>query len=152
MEAAARNNIPQVVAPGGLDFISRGPIAALSKEDRKKKHYQHSPMFTHVRVTSDEMKKVAEVVAEKLNQGQGLTTVAIPLQGFSHQGHAHGQLADHATDMTFVRVLKKRLKQDISVIEVDAHINDALFAEAVCSLLLDLIETLQKSAYLLSIN
>lgn len=146
LESAARNKIPQVVAPGGLDFISRGPIATLSKEDRKKKHYQHSPMFTHVRVTSDEMKEVAEVVAEKLNQGQGLTTVAIPLQGFSHQGHAHGQLADHAADMTFVRVLNKRLKEDISVIEVDAHINDALFAEAVCSLLLQLIETQQKSA------
>ncbi len=146
LESAARNNIPQVVAPGGLDFISRGPIATLSKADRKKKHYQHSPMFTHVRVTSDEMKKVAEVVAEKLNQGQGLTTVAIPLQGFSHQGHAQGLLADHAADMSFVRVLKKRLKEDISVIEVDAHINDGLFAETVCSLLLQLIETQQKSA------
>ncbi len=145
LESAARNNIPQVVAPGGLDFISRGPIATLSKEDRKKKHYQHSPMFTHVRVTSDEMKKVAEVVANKLNQGQGLKKVAIPLQGFSHQGHAQGQLADKAADMTFVRVLKKRLNQDISVIEVDAHINDEVFAEAVCSLLLELLETQQKS-------
>jgi uncharacterized protein (UPF0261 family) len=147
LESAARNNIPQVVAPGGLDFISRGPIAALSKQDRQKKHYQHSPMFTHVRATSAEMKKVAEVVADKLNQSRGgLTTVAIPLQGFSHQGHARGQLADHAADMSFVRVLKKRLKEDISVIEVDAHINDGLFAETVCSLLLQLIETQQKSA------
>ena len=146
LESAARNKVPQVVAPGGLDFVSRGPIATLSDVDRKKKHYQHSPMFTHVRVTSNEMEKVAEVVADKLNPGQGLTKVAIPLQGFSHQGHAQGQLADHAADMTFVRVLKKKLKEDISVIEVDAHINYALFAEAVCSLLLELIETRQKSA------
>ena len=36
LETAARKNIPQVVAPGGLDFISRGPIDTLSDEDRQK--------------------------------------------------------------------------------------------------------------------
>jgi uncharacterized protein (UPF0261 family) len=67
--------------------------------------------------------------------------VAIPLQGFSYQGHATGHLADSEADMTFVRVLKQRLNKDIPVIEVDAHINDHSFAEAVCSLLLQLIES-----------
>ena len=141
LESAARNKIPQVVAPGGLDFISRGPIATLSEEDRQKQHYQHSPMFTHVRVNSVEMEEVAQVVADKLNIGQDSTIVAIPLQGFSYQGHATGHLADSEADMTFVRVLKQRLNKDIPVIEVDAHINDHSFAEAVCSLLLQLIES-----------
>jgi uncharacterized protein (UPF0261 family) len=134
-----------VIAPGGLDFISRGPIDSLSRDDRKKKHYQHSPMFTHVRVTSDEMKKVAEVIADKLNHGSGLSKIVIPLRGFSHQGHAHGQLADHDADMVFVKILKKRLRKEISVTEVDAHINDRVFAETACSLLLHLIEAQQKS-------
>lgn len=140
LESAGRKKIPQVVAPGGLDFVSRGPIDTLSEGDRKKKHYQHSPMFTHVRVNANEMKDVAEIVAHRLNIGQGKTIVAIPLQGFSYQGHARGQLADHEADMTFTRVLKKRLKKDIPVIEVDAHINDKSFAEVICSRLIQLID------------
>jgi uncharacterized protein (UPF0261 family) len=145
LESAARKNIPQVVAPGGLDFISKGPIDTLTEEDRQKKHYQHSPMFTHVRVISAEMKEVAQVVADKLNIGQGSTIVAIPLRGFSYQGHTSGHLADSEADMTFVRVLKQKLQKDIPVIEVDAHINDQSFAETVCSLLFELIESKQKS-------
>jgi uncharacterized protein (UPF0261 family) len=140
LESAARKNIPQVVAPGGLDFVSRGPVEALSAEDRRKKHYRHSPMFTHVRVTSDEMKAVANLVADKLNMSRGSIAVAIPLHGFSYQGHAEGHLADHDSDMTFVRILKQKLRKDIPVIEVDAHINDSLFAQAVCSLLFELID------------
>jgi len=145
LESAARKNIPQVVAPGGLDFISKGPIDTLTEEDRKKKHYQHSPMFTHVRVISAEMEEVAQVVADKLNIGQGSTIVAVPLRGFSYQGHASGHLADSEADMSFVRVLKQKLQMDIPLIEVDAHINDHSFAQAVCSLLFQLIESKQKS-------
>ena len=140
LESAARQNIPQVVAPGGLDFISRGPYEALSAEDRHKKHYRHSPMFTHVRVSSDEMKKVADLVAGKLNMSRGKTIVAIPLHGFSFQGHATGELADRDSDLTFVRILKQKLRKDIAVVEVDAHINDTSFAQTVCSLLLELID------------
>ena len=138
LESAARKEIPQVVAPGGLDFISRGPVNSLSMEDRNKKHYQHSPMFTHVRVNSVEMAEVAQVVADKLNLGQGSTVVAIPLRGFSHQGHEKGHLADHEADMKFVKVLKQKLRKGVPVIEVDAHINDESFAQTVCSLLLEL--------------
>lgn len=139
LETAARKKIPQVVAPGGLDFISRGPVDALSDEDREKPHYRHSPMFTHVRVNALEMKQVAQTVADKLNKGQGCTAVAIPLQGFSFQGHATGHLADHQSDMMFVKTLKEKLKDGIIVTEVDAHLNDKLFAQAVCSLLFQLL-------------
>lgn len=140
LESAARNEIPQVVAPGGLDFISRGPINSLSLEDRNQRHYQHSPMFTHVRVNGDKMEEVAQTVADKLNLGQGSTVVAIPLRGFSHQGHEEGHLADHEADMRFVRVLKQKLRKGIPVIEVNAHINDESFAQAVCSLLFEFFD------------
>lgn len=141
LESASANNIPQVVAPGGLDFISRGPLETLSREDRRRKHYQHSPMFTHVRVNSTEMEEVAREIAYKLNPGADTTAVAIPLQGFSFQGHAKGYLADQEADMTFVRALRQHLLPAISVIEVDAHINDELFAQVVCSHLLEMLST-----------
>lgn len=139
LETAAIKGVPQVVAPGGLDFISKGPIDTLSKEEKEKVHYRHSPMFTHVRVTSREMEEVGRVVAEKLNKGQGPMAVVIPLGGFSDQGRAGGHIADHDADMTFVKTLKNRLNKDISVVEVDAYINDHNFAQAVCTVLFQLL-------------
>ena len=100
-------------------------------------------MFTHVRVVSAEMEQVAKEIAAKLNRGAGTTRVAIPLRGFSFQGHAQGYLADHQADMSFVRVLKQQLQPAIPVIEVDAHINDESFAEVVCTLLLQMISNIQ---------
>lgn len=141
LESAADKNIPQVIAPGGLDFVSKGPLDTLTPEERQRKHYQHSPMFTHVRVNSAEMEKVAEEIAAKISPGTGTTRVAIPLRGFSFQGHAKGHLADHQADMSFVRTLKQKLQPAIAVIEVDAHINDEAFAEVVCSLLLQMIHS-----------
>ena len=143
LESAADKNIPQVIAPGGLDFISKGPLDTLSQEERQRKHYQHSPMFTHVRVNSAEMEKVAREIAAKLNRGTGTTQVALPLRGFSFQGHEKGYLADHQADMSFVRMLKQQLLPAIPVIEVDAHINDESFAEVVCTLLLQMIKNTQ---------
>ncbi|MBT8355009.1 MAG: Tm-1-like ATP-binding domain-containing protein [Desulfofustis sp.] len=140
LESAADKNIPQVIAPGGLDFISKGPLDTLSQEERQRKHYQHSPMFTHVRVNSAEMEEVARELAIKLNRGSGTTQVAIPLRGFSFQGHAKGYLADHQSDMSFVRMLKQKLRPGIPVVEVDAHINDESFAKVVCTLLLQMIK------------
>ena len=141
LESAAATGIPQVIAPGGLDFISKGPLDTLSPKELQRKHYQHSPMFTHVRVNSAEMEEVAREIAQKLNRGIGTTRVVIPLRGFSLQGHAKGQLADQQADMSFVRVLKQKLQSGIPVVEVDAHINDESFAEVVCTLLLQMITT-----------
>jgi uncharacterized protein (UPF0261 family) len=140
LESAVQTGIPQVVAPGGLDFVSKGPIDTLSEYEQSKKHYRHSPMFTHVRVNAEEMIEVARKVAEKLNLGSRTTVVAIPLGGFSFQGKKDRCLADYNADMTFVRVLKENLHKDIQVSEVDANINDKSFATTVCSLLLKLMK------------
>ena len=45
--------------------------------------------------------------------------------------------------MSFVRALKQKLQPGIPVVEVDAHINDEAFAEVVCTLLLQMINTAQ---------
>jgi len=96
-------------------------------------------MFTHVRVSCEEMREVARMVAEKLNRGKGPTAVVIPLRGFSDQGGAGGLISNHASDMEFVQTLNKNLDERIRIVEVDAHINDEAFAQAACSTLLALL-------------
>ena len=139
METAAIRGIPQVVVPGGLDFISRGPVETLSEAERRKPHYRHSPMFTHVRVSREQMREVARVVAQKLNRGKGPAAVVVPLRGFSDQSRPGGPISDPASDKEFVRTLRQNIAKRIRIVEVDAHINDEVFARAVCSSFFELL-------------
>lgn len=137
LENATRMGLPQVVAPGGLDIISRGPVETLSRTERKRPHYRHSPFFTHVRVPESGMRRVASRLAGKLNQGDGPIVVAIPLKGFSDQARAGGQIHDPEADAAFSETLKSKARKNIRIVEIDAHINDREFAVCICHLLKD---------------
>ena len=140
LEAAARKGIPQLVAPGAVDVISKGPLETLTLEEKKRPHYRHSPFFTHVRVSSEEMGQVGEVMAKKLNMSQGPAIAAIPLRGFSDQNRPGGLFYDPEADGRFVLTLKKALSPKIRLIEIDAHINDEAFAVTACELLEEMME------------
>jgi len=137
--AAARATVPQVVAPGGLDFVTRGPVEALSADDHAKPHIRHSPMFTHVRIDAAGMRIVARELATRLAEGTGPTIAAIPLRGFSTEGRAGGALHDPAADRAFVTELHACAPPHVRIVEIDAHINDAAFARRAWELLQELI-------------
>lgn len=137
---AGRAGIPLVVAPGGVDIISRGPVETLSATERKRPYYRHSPFFTHVRVPAKGMRRVASLIARKLNAGKGPAAVIIPLQGFSDQDRPGGAVYDPEADAAFTETLKKHLASRIRVVEIDSHISDPRFAEAACRLLRDLMQ------------
>ena len=139
LETAGRRGIPQVVAPGAVDVISRGPIDTLRPAERKRPWYRHSPFFTHVRVSRKEMGQIGKVMADKLNLSRGPAAVAIPLRGFSERNRSGDVLYDPEGDGAFISTLKKRLDPRIRVLEVDAHINDEEFASGACALLAEMM-------------
>ncbi len=147
LEAAGQRGIPQVVAPGAADVISRGPIETLSPEQRRRPHYRHSPFFTHVRVSKEEMSQVGEVMARKLNMSRGPAAVAIPVRGFSDRNRTGDLFYDPEADGEFVSTLKRRLNSRVRLVEVDAHINDEVFASRACELLFEMMETQQMGAF-----
>ncbi|OGP88980.1 MAG: hypothetical protein A2156_04865 [Deltaproteobacteria bacterium RBG_16_48_10] len=142
LETAGRKGIPQLVAPGALDVISKGPIETLSAEERKRPHYRHSPFFTHVRVSHEQMRQVGEVMAKKLNLSQGPAAVAIPLRGFSDQNRPGGLFYNPEADGEFLTTLKKQLSSKVPIVEVDAHMNDEAFAVKACQLLERMMEAI----------
>ncbi len=140
LEAAAQRGIPQVVGPGSLCFIIAGPLATLPGSYRRRKHVVHNPNITLVRSSKPEMMAVARIMARKLNRAIGPVKVVIPLQGFSYPNRKREALYDEEGNLAFLRALKKNLRRDIEVIEVDAHINDSPYAEKAVESLKELIE------------
>ncbi len=139
LEAAGRKGIPQVVVTGCLDFILMGPIANLEEKFRDRKKYFFNPAVTMVKMTQEEMTIVGRVVAEKLNKAQGPIRVLIPLKGFCMYCHPGEPLYDPQADRKLIESLKKHLKPQIPVQEVDAHINDPEFADLAASAMIQLI-------------
>ena len=91
--SAGALGIPQVVAPGSINYAVRGPIETLPPEMLAgRKYIVHNSFLTLVRLSRQELERTAEIVAERLNGAKGPTHVFIPLRGFSYpdrEGRAH---------------------------------------------------------------
>lgn len=140
LEAAGDVEIPQVVVPGCIDFILAGPLESLPARLKKRKVYYFNPAETLVRTSKTEMIKVGRVMAEKLNQAKGPTVLMVPLGGFSMYCHEGEPMHDPEADEAFIRTVKRHLEPKIEVREVDAHINNPVFAETAVAVLLKMVE------------
>lgn len=137
--------IPQLICPGAIETISLGPLSTLSDEQLSRPFYSHSPSFTHVRITNDEMKKVIKVLAERLNLSKGPVTIMIPNKGFSIENIEGGKIFDRKENQSFIDEIKKRCRPEIKIKEVDAHIDDLVFAEKSIEAFLNMIRNYKGS-------
>ncbi len=140
LEAAGKKGIPQVVAPGCLDFIVFSPPDKIPEGLRNRNVYRHTPEVALVRANKDEMASIGKAMAEKLNRALGPFVVAVPNQGFSPANRRGKPLYDPEADRAFVEALRQNLKPSARIIEVDAHINDELFAKQAVGFLCELMQ------------
>jgi uncharacterized protein (UPF0261 family) len=128
MEAALEMGVPTVVAPGAANILVLScQEALLSKYDGRQKYY-HNPNITLTNTTAEELKIIAATFAEKLNKAKGKVKFLYPARGFCSQDKEGLSLWNPDGNPVFLAELKKNLRQDIPIIEVDAHINDDEFA------------------------
>jgi uncharacterized protein (UPF0261 family) len=143
LEAAIAKGIPQVIAPGAVDFVNFwGKSVPSSFRDRQFIFYTvHN---TLMRTTPEENLRVGHLFAEKLNHSTSRVRVLVPLHGFSGndvaggahgvtmEGKAAGPWHNAKADKAFVDGLKSMADPAvIDIWEVEAHINDTAFSEAV---------------------
>ncbi len=139
LEAAGRVGIPQVVAPGCMDFFAQGAKDTIPEKWRGRQMYYHNPKFTLVRPTADEMRAIGELLVAKLNRATGPVRVVLPLAGMSIGGRAGGSLHDPKGDKALFDAIRQGLKAEIPVTEVKAHINHEDFVEALWQAFLELM-------------
>jgi uncharacterized protein (UPF0261 family) len=132
LEAAGKAGIPQIVSTCGVNHITPSR-SMVGPRDRERRTYHLDRFRTWLRMTPDELQEVSEVFASKLNLSSGTVRVLIPLRGWSSIESPGSPTYDPEEDAIFVRGLKRKLKKEIKVIEVDANMEDPEFSAAVIS-------------------
>ena len=136
LEAAGETGLPQVVAPGALDMVNFGPPDTVPEQFKDRLFYQHNPTVTLMRTTPEETAELGRIMARKLSEAKGPTTVIIPTRGISAIDQT-GQPFDSPEARTaWIENLKAHIGDNVTVVEMDAHINDDAFATKLAETLL----------------
>ena len=141
LHAAAEMGIPQVVAPGGMEYLAFGPPESIPTRFRRRPAVFHNPLNANVRTSRGEMAAVGRALGERLNRAKGPAAVVLPMKGWSIYGAPGGPLHDAAADAAFERSLTRTLRGDIPVHRLPLHINDPAFADRCCELLRGFLES-----------
>lgn len=136
LEAAARNGIPAIVTPGCLDMVNfHGPETVPAKFSGRT-FYPHNPQVTLMRTTAEECSQLGKILAEKLNLSKGPVSVLLPTVAISVISAAGQKFHDATADQALFDAIKRHLRPDIEVLEMNCAINDERFAEACARTLL----------------
>jgi len=130
LEAAGKLGLPQIISTCSVNHMT--PSRSKYKpEYHERRKFDLDKLRTWIRLSPDELKKVAGVFAEKLNQARGPVTVMIPLNGWSAADLPGNDTHDPAEDRLFIQVLREKIKPEVQILEVDANMEDPEFAKAV---------------------
>lgn len=141
LEAAAKNNIPQVVSVGALDMCNFGPYDTVPDKFANRNLYKHNPTVTLMRTTVEENEIIGKKIAEKLNMSKRNTILMLPLKGVSGIDAKDQPFYGEEQDKKLFNTLRKYTNKDVVTIqEMDCNINDIEFAHKAAQNLIELME------------
>lgn len=147
LEVAGEKGIPQVVAPAGVNTVSRTGISSeeLLPQLKGRKHYFMDAHRVTVFLNADELRDVAGLYAEKLNKAKGPIKLLVPKRGWLSIEREGSDFYDPQIAQVFVEELRKKMKAEIEIREIDANIDDIAFARAVVAAFQEVIQGAKNS-------
>ncbi len=147
LRSAGAAGLPQVIVPGALDHANFW-VGAVPERYAGREFFQYNAQNILMRTNADEFRALGELVADRVNAARGPVVVVIPTQGYSEHtkrmthgldGNEIGKWKQPEVDSAFVGSLRTHLA-DAKLVELDAHINDAEFADACVDKFLAMID------------
>lgn len=138
--AAGKRGIPQVVSVGALDMVNFHACDTVPAQFAQRRFYQHNANVTLMRTTPAENKELGRILGTKLAAARGPAELFFPLRGVSAIDRA-GQPFDDPAARTELLAGLRETHGRVPLHELDLHVNDAAFAEAMATRLLELMRT-----------
>jgi len=137
LDAAGAAGIPQVVSVGALDMCNWGSVDSVPPRFTGRNLYRHNPQTTLMRTTVGECAQLGRILAAKLNAATGLTALFLPLRGVSMIDAEGGPFWSPEADAALFDAIRADLdRSHVELVELDLHINDPAFADAMADRLL----------------
>jgi uncharacterized protein (UPF0261 family) len=142
LSAPGRRGIPHLIVPGCVDMVNFGPPETVPQKyrDAGRQFYEWNPAVTLMRTNVEENRRLGEIFAEKANAATGPVAVLIPQHGVSILDAEGQPFCDRRADGAMFSALRERLHPEISFVEMNANINDEVFAKRAVNMLLALIK------------
>ena len=128
LRGAGRAGVPQIVAPGASDMFDLPAWQPLPPKYEGRPYHAHNRLIGSVVLTPDERRAVALAIGERLREARGPTAFVLPLGGIEQWDRPGEPLNDPAGLAAFVAGAREAIPGRI---ELDAHINDSAFSDAV---------------------
>ena len=139
LTAAGETGIPQVVSCGALDMVNFRAMHAVPEPFRERNLYRHNPNVTLMRTTVEECREIGRRIAENLNKTTGPTVLMLPLKGVSMLDREGKPFHDPKANAALFDALRRHIRPPVELVELDLHINDTAFADAVFERLIALM-------------
>ena len=131
LEAAGERGLPQVIAPCSINITN----ASLTRRQAEKyvsreKKLKQDEARVETRYNQEELVTAARIYADKLNKAKGPVKILFPTRGWSSLDREGSVLYAPEEDKIFVEELRRNLKPEIGIEEMDCNLEDAEFALA----------------------
>ncbi len=131
--AIIRRKVPYVGSVGAVDMINFGPRETVPLQYASRNLHVHNSAVTLMRTTAEECRTIGAWIVDRLNRMDGPVVFLLPLKGVSAIDALGQVFYDADADTALFDAIRKnwRSAANRKLIEVDAHINDAAFSDAV---------------------
>lgn len=138
--AVIRTQIPYVASVGAVDMVNFGARETLPAKFGERKFYIHNPFVTLMRTTPEENAAIGKWIVGRLNRMQGPVHFLLPLGGVSAIDALDKPFYDPPANIALFDAIRQGWQPapNRKLIEINAHINDAAFADAVVAALHDI--------------
>ncbi len=132
---AARGLVPQIVAPGATDMIDLPAWQPLPARYKDRGFHAHNRLIASVAASADERRATARAIGERLAQSTAPVAFLLPMLGIEQWDRPGEPMHDPQGLQAFIDEARLAIQPPVELVEVEAHINDELFAQAALSVL-----------------
>jgi len=136
LDAPGKMGVPHLIVPGCVDMANFGGRETVPERYADRRFFEWSPTVTLMRTDVAENAKMGEVFAQKASAATGPVAFLLPRQGVSMLDKPGELFWWPEADLAMFDAIRRHVRPDVDVVEIDCNINDEAFAEKAVEMLL----------------
>jgi uncharacterized protein (UPF0261 family) len=137
LTAAGAAGVPQIVAPGAVDMVDFPTWAGPATRHADRPYHAHNRLIASITTGAEDRRALARLMGEKLAAAKGPVVAMLPVRGIQQWDQPGEPLHEPEALAAFVDAFRQAMQPPVRLVEVNAHINDRAFADAVLAVLDD---------------